>query len=128
MIQNEVGNGQGEALALAIEGYAHLGLGRLAEAHRALASATRVAHRLGYLHGLVFSLNGLAAVAYRSADHARARALFEAAQALRDSMGIEHDPDDMLVAEDRAALTGPGPPVGVADFDLDRAIALALAD
>jgi tetratricopeptide (TPR) repeat protein len=128
MIQNEVGNGQGEALALAIEGYAHLGLGRPAEAHRALASATSVAHRLGYLHGLVFSLNGLAAVAYRSADHARARALFEAAQALRDSMGIEHDPDDMLVAEDRAALTGPGPPVGVADFDLDRAIALALAD
>jgi hypothetical protein len=43
-------------------------------------------------------------------------------------MGIEHDPDDMLVAQDRAALTGAGPPVGVADFDLDRAIALALAD
>jgi predicted ATPase/class 3 adenylate cyclase len=127
-IQNEVGNGQGEALALAIEGYAHLGLGRLTEARRALTDATRVAHRLGYLHGLVFSLNGLAAVAYRSADHDRARALFEAAQALRDSMGIEHDPDDALVAEDRAALAGRGPSVGMADFDLDRAIALALAD
>ena len=127
-IQNEVGNRQGEALALAIEGYAHLGLGRLTEARHALAAGTRIAHRLGYLHGLVFSLNGLAAVAYRSGDHDRARALFEAALALRDSMGIEHDPDDVLVAEDRAALAGLGPPVGDADFDLERAIALALAD
>ena len=103
-IQNEVGNRQGEALAFAIEGYAQLGLGRLAEARQALAAGTRVAHRLGYLHGLVFSLNGLAAVAYRSRDEERARALFDAAQALRDKMGIEHDPDDVLVAADRAGL------------------------
>ena len=127
-IQNEVGNRQGEALALAIEGYAHLGLGRLTEARRALAAGTRVAHQLGYLHGLVFSLNGLAAVAYRSYDHDRARALFEAALALRDRMGIEHDPDDVLVAEDRAGLAGLSRPGRDADFDLERAVALALAD
>jgi predicted ATPase/class 3 adenylate cyclase len=127
-IQREVGNRQGEALALAIEGYARLGLGLLSPARQALAEGTRIAHRLGYLHGLVFSLNGLAAVAHRSGDDGRARALFEAAQALRDEMGIVHDPDDVLVAGDRAGLPGRSRPVRAADFDLDRAIALALAD
>jgi predicted ATPase/class 3 adenylate cyclase len=127
-IQDEVGNRQGEALALAIEGYAHLGLGKLTEARHALAAGTRIAHRLGYLHGLVFSLNGLAAVAYRSGDHDRARALFEAALSLRDSMGIEHDPDDVLVAADRSELAGPGRSARDVDFDLELAIALALTD
>jgi tetratricopeptide (TPR) repeat protein len=127
-IQNEVGNRQGEALALAIEGYAHLGLGRLTEARQALVAGTRIAHRLGYLHGLVFSLNGLAAVAARSGDRSRAVALFDAAQALRDSMGIEHDPDDVLVAADRARLTARGRVIRQADFDLDRAVTLALMD
>ena len=123
-----MGNRQGEALALAIEGYARLGLGLLSPARQALAEGTQIAHRLGYLHGLVFSLNGLAAVAHRSGDDGRARALFEAAQALRDEMGIDHDPDDVLVAGDRAGLAGRSRPVRAADFDLDRAIALALAD
>jgi hypothetical protein len=75
---------------------------------------------------LLFSLNGLAAVAVRSGDLARAGNLFEAAQALRETIGIGHDPDDVLVAQDRevvaAEFRSPG-----GDFDLERAIALALA-
>jgi tetratricopeptide (TPR) repeat protein len=125
-IQREVGNREGEALALAIQGYAELGLGNLDRAREALTESTAVAHRLGYLHGLVFSLNGLAALAFRSGDAERARHLFEAAQALRESIGIEHDPDDALVAGDREAAghTANG---ASGDFDLERVVEVALA-
>jgi predicted ATPase/class 3 adenylate cyclase len=125
-IQRELGNHQGEALALATAGYAELGLGHLQRARETLTESAQIAHRLGYLHGLLFSLNGLAAVAVRSGDLARAGNLFEAAQALRETIGIGHDPDDVLVAQDRevvaAEFRSPG-----GDFDLERAIALALA-
>jgi predicted ATPase len=127
-IQREVGNRQGEALALASKGYAELGLGRLDRARTALAQSTEIAHRLGYLHGLVFSLNGLGAVAFRSGDETRARSLFVAAQALRESIGIEHDPDDVLVAADRLAAGGvQHDHGGDGEFDLERAVAAALA-
>src|SRR4051794_16951966 len=126
-IQREVGNREGEALALATQGYAELGLANLARAREALTESTAVAHRLGYLHGLVFSLNGLASLAYRSGDPDRARQLFEAAQALRESIGIEHDPDDALVAGDRAAA-GSRANGSPADFDLERVVEVALAD
>ena len=125
-IQREVGNREGETLALATQGYAELGLGNLAGARAALSESTAIAHRLGYLHGLLFSLNGLAAVAYRAGDEERARNLFEAAQALRESIGIEHDPDDALVAGDRAAIGGAADG-RLGDFDLDRAVEVALA-
>jgi predicted ATPase len=125
-LQRQVGNAQGEALALAIQGYAELGLGRPEHAGAALAEATRIAHRLGYLHGLVFSLNGLAALAFRSGDEQRARSLFAAAQALREGMGIEHDPDDRLVADDRAALASGAAAAEAEELDLDRAVAFAL--
>ena len=107
-------------------GYAELGLGNLDRAREALTESTAVAHQLGYLHGLVFSLNGLAAVAFRSGDAERARHLFEAAQALRESIGIEHDPDDALVAGDREAAghTANG---ASSDFDLERVVEVALA-
>ncbi len=125
-LQRQAGNAQGEALALAIEGYAELGLGRPERAHAALAESTRIAHRLGYLHGLVFSLNGLAALAHRTGNDGRARSLFTAAQTLRASMGIEHDPDDRLVADDRAALGAPAASGEAEELDLDRAVAFAL--
>jgi predicted ATPase/class 3 adenylate cyclase len=125
-IQREVGNGEGEALALATQGYGELGLGRLERARVALAESTQIAHRLGYLHGLVFSLNGLGAVAFRSGQDARARSLFAAAQALRVSIGIEHDPDDALVAADRAAAGSLADEIG-GDFDLERVVEVALA-
>ena len=93
---------------------------------RGTGESTAIAHRLGYLHGLLFSLNGLAAVAFRAGDEKRARNLFEAAQALRESIGIEHDPDDALVAGDRAAI-GSAADGRLGDFDLDRAVEVALA-
>ncbi|MGZ4400889.1 MAG: ATP-binding protein [Gaiellaceae bacterium] len=127
-IQRTIGNRQGEALALAIQGYGRLGLGKLRPARRALAESTSIAHRLGYLHGLVFSLNGLAAIACRSGDEERAQTLFEAAHALRASIGIDHDPDDVLVAEDRARLARGGRVPRDEELDLERVVALALAD
>ena len=56
----------------------------------------------------------------------KARHLFEAAQALRESIGIEHDPDDALVAGDREAAghTANG---ASSDFDLERVVEVALA-
>jgi predicted ATPase len=125
-IQREVGNREGEALALATQGYAELGLANLDRAREALTESTAVAHRLGYLHGLVFSLNGLAAVAFRSGDANKACHLFDAAQTLRASIGIEHDPDDALVADDRAAA-GSGADGTLDDFDLERVVEVALA-
>jgi hypothetical protein len=91
-----------------------------------LTESTAVAHQLGYLHGLVFSLNGLAALAFRSGDAEKARQLFEAAQALRESIGIEHDPDDALVAGDREAA-GRSANGSSGDFDLERVVEVALA-
>ena len=124
--QHRIGNRQGEALALATHGYADLLAGRLAAARTALEESTTIAHALGYQHGLLFSLNGLAAVAYRDGDAPRAARLFRAAQSLRTTLGIERDPDDDLVAADRAAaLTAAG--IGVeAELDLDAAVALAV--
>jgi predicted ATPase/class 3 adenylate cyclase len=125
-LQHRFGNRQGEALALATHGYADLLAGRLAAARAALEESTTIAHALGYQHGLLFSLNGLAAVAYRDGDALRAARLFRAAQSLRATLGIERDPDDDLVAADRAAaLAAAG--IGVeAELDLDAAVALAV--
>ncbi|MGH3003012.1 MAG: ATP-binding protein [Gaiellaceae bacterium] len=126
-IHREFGNHQGEALALATAGYAHLATGDLVRARALLAESTLTAHRLGYLHGLLFSLNGLGAIAFSSGDRRRAAAVFDAARALRLSIGIEHDPDDFLVADARAAVAGDEPAVaGGGDLDLDKAVVLAL--
>jgi predicted ATPase len=126
-IHREFGNREAETLSLATAGYAHLATGDLARARALLAESTRTAHRLGYLHGLLFSLNGLGAVSFRSCDRTRAAEVFAAAQALRESIGIEHDPDDFLVAEARAAVAAGEPAGGGDELDLDRAVALALS-
>lgn len=129
-IQRELGHRQGEALSLSTAGYARLANGDLDQARTLLAEATTIAHDLGYLHGLVFSLNGLGAVAYRSGDLERAAAAFDAANALRIRIGIDHDPDEILVAELRAAVTSTqrASPADKEAFDLERAVALALGD
>ncbi len=127
-LHRQLGNGQGEALALATAGYAQLD-SDLREARSSLAASTRLAYRLGYLHGLVYSLNGLAAVAYREGDTAQAAAVFDAALALRAQIGIDHDPEDALVAETRAAAAaaaGTGADAPASDVDLERTVALAL--
>ncbi|HEX4527190.1 MAG TPA: tetratricopeptide repeat protein, partial [Gaiellaceae bacterium] len=128
-LQRAVDNRQGEALALATHGYADLRIGNLGEAQRALTESTEIARDLGYMHGLLFSLNGLAAVAVQRGEQSRAATIFRAARALRRSLGIEQDPDDRLVADDRrVALLGDNAddPLGDTDFDVDAAVATAL--
>jgi predicted ATPase/class 3 adenylate cyclase len=106
-LHRRVGNRQGESLALATQGYADLAAGDVDEARAALAASAAVARELGYLHGLMFSLNGLGAVAARSGDVDGAAEAFASAQELRESLRIDHDPDDVLVAEDRARAFSP---------------------
>ena len=125
-LQHRFGNRQGEALALATRGYADLLGGRLDEAQAALRESTSIAHDLGYRHGLLFSLNGLAAAAFRDGDANRAARLFRAAQSLRSTLGIERDPDDGLVAADRAAALATAVLTGEAELDLDAAVAIAM--
>jgi tetratricopeptide (TPR) repeat protein len=128
-LQRTVDNRQGEALALATHGYADLRIGNLDEAQRALTESTEIARDLGYMHGLLFSLNGLAAVAAQRGEQSRAATIFRAAGALRRSLGIEQDPDDRLVADDRiVALQGVSvdDPLGDTDFDVNAAVATAL--
>ena len=125
-IQREVGNREGEALALATQGtpswasaISHRAREALDREHRGRAPA-RLPARAGVQPER----------ARRCSPSARrrsaARDLFEAAQALRESIGIEHDPDDALVAGDREAAghTANG---ASSDFDLERVVEVALA-
>jgi predicted ATPase/class 3 adenylate cyclase len=126
-LQREHGNRQAESLALATAGYAYLASGQQADAHALLVDSARVAHALGYLHGLLFSLNGLALVAYARGDLDRAATTFALADAIREQMGIDHDPDDVLVAEARAAAYEAVPVTPLEELDLDIAVPLAIA-
>ena len=125
-LQRTVGNRQGESLALATQGYGDLEAGDLAAAERALRKSTAIARELGYLHGLVFSLNGLAAVTARRGDADRAAELFRTARALRRHLRIEHDPDDQLVAAHRAALGSEPEQEAGGEVDVDRLLAAVL--
>ncbi|HVU77591.1 MAG TPA: tetratricopeptide repeat protein [Gaiellaceae bacterium] len=128
-LQRGVGNAQGESLALATLGYAEIGAGRFDAARAALGESIEIARDLGYRHGLLFGLNGLATVELRAGDDVRAAELFLAAAGVRRSLGIEHDPDDSLVAADRVeafARTGAADRDGD-ELDLDEAVAAAIA-
>jgi len=130
-LQRKLGNAQGEALALATAGYACLATGDVERARLLLADSTAIAHRLGYQHGLVYCLNGLGLLAYLSGERTRAVHAFDAAERLRAAIGIDHDPDDVLVAEAREALAAelgraPLDGDGADEIDVDRAVALSL--
>jgi predicted ATPase/class 3 adenylate cyclase len=128
-LQREHGNQQGESLALATAGYAYAASGRRAEGRELLIESAKKAHDLGYLHGLLFSLNGLALVAYDGGDVARAAAIFADADALRARIGIVHDPDEALVVDARCDAYAAAPqPQHVDELDLDAAVAAAIAD
>lgn len=128
-LQREHGNQQGESLALATAGYALAASGRPGEGRELLVESAKTAHALGYLHGLLFGLNGLALVAYDSGDVARAAEIFARADALREQIGIVHDPDDALVADARAEAYAAAPqPARADELDLDATVAAAIAD
>jgi predicted ATPase/class 3 adenylate cyclase len=128
-LQREHGNQQGESLALATAGYAYAATGRRSEGHELLVESAKTAHSLGYLHGLLFGLNGLALVAYENGDVPRAAEIFAGADALRARLGIVHDPDEALVAHARENAYAAAPQPQPADeLDLDAAVAAAIAD
>ena len=126
-IAREVGYRPGACNALAVVGYARLATGDLGEARAWLVESATLAHEVGYLHGLLFSMNGLGAVAYAAGDVERAADIFRAAQALRAQMGVTSDPEDVLVSAVRDAVEETIPSRSTdEEFDLDRAVALAL--
>ena len=103
-IQRRLGFEQGVSLTQATQAYACLALGDHEQARDLLAESTETAHRLGYQHGLVYCLNGVAWLAYETGDLARAADAFGVARRLRREIGIDHDPDDVLVAHARSAV------------------------
>jgi predicted ATPase/class 3 adenylate cyclase len=103
-LQRQLGYEQGVALGMATQAYACMGVGDLQRARLLLAESTQMAHRLGYQHGLVYCLNGLGRLAFECDDLEQAADAFGAAYRLRREIGIEHDPDDVLVAHARAAV------------------------
>ena len=103
-LQRRLGYEQGVALVMATQAYACMATGDLARARLLLTESTQIAHRLGYQHGLVYCLNGLGRLAFECDDLERAADAFGAAHRLRREIGIEHDPDDVLVADARAAV------------------------
>ena len=112
---------------LATQAYACLALGEHGRAHVLLVESTELAHRLGYQHGLVYCLNAVGRLAYETGEFERAADAFAAAQQLRREIGIDHDPDDALVADARAALEAAlGRPVegtDVPELDLAELVA-----
>ncbi len=103
-LQRRLGYEQGVALVMTTQAYACMATGDLARARLLLTESTQIAHRLGYQHGLVYCLNGLGLLAFQCDDFERAAYAFGAAHRLRREIGIEHDPDDVLVAHARAAV------------------------
>lgn len=103
-LQRRLGYDQGVALVMTTQAYACLATGDLARARLLLTEGTGIAHRLGYQHGLVYCLNGLGLLAFQCDDFEHAADAFGAARRLRRKIGIEHDPDDVMVAGARAAV------------------------
>jgi predicted ATPase/class 3 adenylate cyclase len=103
-LQRRLGYEQGLVLGMATQGYACIATGDFPGARLLLMESTQVAHRLGYQHGLVYCINGLGLLAFECDDPERAALAFGAAQQRRREIGIENDPDDVLVAHARAAV------------------------
>ena len=103
-VQRRLGFEQGVAVVQTTQAYAYLLTGDRDRARELFVESLRIAHRGGYQHGLVYCLNGLGRLFCESDDLDRAVQAFAAARRLQEEIGIEHDPDDVLVADARAAL------------------------
>ena len=97
------GNRGGEALALAVQGYALVAVDR-DQAIRPLVESAGLCRELGYRHGLVYAINGFGLLAWSGGDLEGAARAFGLAQRLRLAIGIELDADDGLVEDARAAV------------------------
>jgi len=103
-VQRRLGFEQGVAVVQTTQAYAYLLIGDRERARDLFVESLRIAHRGGYQHGLVYCLNGLGRLYCESDDLERAVQAFAAARRLQEEIGIEHDPDDVLVADARTAL------------------------
>jgi predicted ATPase/class 3 adenylate cyclase len=103
-VQRRLGFEQGAAVVQTTQAYAHLMTGDQDRARELFVESMLIAHRGGYQHGLVYCLNGLGRLFCESDDLDRAVQAFTAAHRLQVEIGIEHDPDDALVADARAGL------------------------
>jgi tetratricopeptide (TPR) repeat protein len=131
-LQRRLGFEQGVSLVQATQAYAYLMTGEHERARELLLDSLRIAHRFGYQHGLVYCLNGLGRLAYELGEFDGAATAFAAAQRLRTEIGIEHDPDDALIAPARAAIEERlGQPVDAGDaaeVDLDELVAALVGE
>ena len=103
-MQRRLGFEQGASVAQTTEAYAHLMIGDYSRARELFLDSMAVAERGGYQHGLLYCLNGLGRLLFETDDVERAARAFAAADRVRAEIGIEHDPDDALVAAARRAL------------------------
>jgi predicted ATPase/class 3 adenylate cyclase len=125
-VQRRLGFEQGVAVVQTTQAYALLMTGDHDRARELFVDSLRIAHRGGYQHGLVYCMNGLGRLFCEGDDLERAAQAFAAARRLQEEIGIEHDPDDALVADARASLEQRlGAPVAdsaAADLELDEVV------
>ena len=130
-VQRRLGFEQGVAVVQTTQAYAYLMTADYAHARELFVESMLIAHRAGYQHGLVYCLNGLGRLLYETGDVERAVQAFAAAQRLLAEIGIEHDPDDALVAAARAALEerlgAPVAEIAAAELELDAVVATLLS-
>jgi tetratricopeptide (TPR) repeat protein len=102
-IQRELGNLEHVALCLGILGLATFLEGDGPAAVPFFAESVQLSQELGYKHVLAFCLDGIAAFAATRRPDDAGR-LFGAADALRESIGIDSDPEKEIVSEQRSAV------------------------
>jgi predicted ATPase/class 3 adenylate cyclase len=125
-MQRRLGFEQGASAVQTTQAYACLMTGDYTRARELFLASLVIAQRGNYQHGLVYCLNGLGRLFYETDDVERAAQSFAAAERLRAEIGIDHDPDDVLVAAARTALEDHlGTAVGdsaAADGELDTLV------
>ncbi|HEX6204153.1 MAG TPA: serine/threonine-protein kinase [Thermoanaerobaculia bacterium] len=87
VVQNRLGNRQGQADAANALGIAHLNLGELDQAVPHLERAAALRRAIGDLRGTAATLNNLGLVEAQRGDSAAARASFEESLAIRQEIG-----------------------------------------
>jgi predicted ATPase len=102
-IQRKIGNLEGVALALGDLGLATFLKGDRPGAVPFFMEGVHLSQELGYKHVLAFCLDGIAAFAATRRPDDAGR-LFGAADALRESIGIDSDPAKEIVSEQRSAV------------------------
>ena len=86
-----IGDATGRSTALVNLGYGHLLGGRDADAEALLVECLRYSHEIGFTDAVGYAFEGLAALAVRGENGARAARLLGAAELLRETAGTQLD-------------------------------------